>query len=296
MSYYVFIVSSLNHPIYRKIHKTRRTILENLKIPYTVLLNAEESPMDDTSTSTLIPTDDDEILFPVGEWIPTMTQKFLMAVRQYFRSFQSEDDIPDYIVRLNATVFVYHPKLSETLETLPKTRVVAGPMYSDDGFIVGMLMIFSKDVLMNILRDPDIFRKDIMSAPDDVALTNLARKYADGYNLMENFVYPDGDTLDDKSLFDLKKIDPWANNKWYFRICDWGSHEREKDKQNFDLLANFFYPRQITTSSAPKSKRRYTNILCACLIPLFCIITLAVCWFVYKHTRQSSTRSLYNSV
>lgn len=289
MNYYVFIVSSLNHPIYRKIHSTRRTILENLKIPYTVLLNGDESPMDDTSTSTLIPTEDDEILFPVGQWIPTMTQKFLMAVRQYFRSFPSEEDIPNYIVRLNATVFIYHPKLSETLETLPNTRVVAGPMYSNDSFIVGMLMIFSKDVLINILRDKDIFRKDIMSAPDDVALTNLARKYADCYNLMENFVYPDGNTLNDKSLFDLKKIDPWANNKWYFRICDWSSPERQKDKQNFDLLANFFYPRHITTSSAPKPKRRHRKVLCACLIPFGCIVFLIVCWCAYKRMRTTQS-------
>lgn len=279
-NYYVFIVSSMTHPIYRKIHKKRRTILENLKIPYTVLLNGEESPISDTSVKTLTPTDDDEILFPVGDWIPTMTQKFLMAVRQYFRSFPSEEQIPDYIVRINATVFIYHPKLDETLRRMPKKRVLAGPMYSEDGFVVGMLMIFSKDVLMNILRDPDIFDKSVMSGPDDTTLTFLARRYADCYNLMDNFVYPDDNTLDKDRLYDLKRIDPWKDNKWYFRICDWGVEEREADSKNFDRLSDFFYHKDVTL---PPSRMRNTrSIIIVCLI-LITVVVVLVFGYISSH-------------
>lgn len=283
----MFIISSMTHPIYRQIHKKRRTILQNLKIPYTVLLNGTESPIDDTSIKTLIPTDDDEVLFPVGDWIPTMTQKFLMAVRQYFRSFPSEDDIPDYIVRINATVFIYHPKLDETLRGLPKKRVLAGPMYSEDSFVVGMLMIFSKDVLLNILRDPDIFNKSIMSAPDDVALTILARKHAECYNLMNHFVYPDGNTLDKDRLYDLKKIDPWKNHKWYFRICDWDVGEREADKKNFDRLSDFFYHKEVTTPPPHRNKR----VLCIVLSVLLPLLVVVVILILLSYWRSAVDRS-----
>jgi len=237
--YYLFIVSSLNHPIYRQIQKKRRYLLDRYQIPYTVLINEKESPMDDRTVDTLLPLEYDEILYPIEASVPTMTQKFLSGVRQYFRSFPSENDIPNFIVRINATVYIHFPKLKEQMEGLPHTRMIAGPMYAEDSFIVGMLMIFSKDVLLNILKDPAIYDKDIMSGPDDVVLTHLGRKYGQTYNIMDHFVYPNESTLDRDGLYNLNAIEPHRHQKWYFRLCDWGSG-RSTDLKNWDRLVGYF--------------------------------------------------------
>ena len=271
--YYLFVISSLSHPVYRNVHSKRRAILDRHKIPYSVLINEQESPLHDRSIKTFVPTEFDEILFPIGDWIPSMTQKFLMAVRQYFRSFPSYDDIPDFIVRINATVFIYYPKLEEALESFPRKRLMAGPMYSDDGFIVGMLMIFSKDVLASILADPDIFDKDVMSGPDDTTLTHLGRKYADCHNMIENFVYPSPETLDSDRRYKLEEIRPFDNKKWYFRICDWEDN-RSGDEKNWDVLVEYFYP-----PSSCKSRAWWLWIV---LLVVLLILAACVCFRDWK--------------
>ena len=50
---------------------------------------------------------------------------------------------------------------------------------------------------------------------------------------MPYFVYPNGD-----DPYDLKMIDPYKNEKWFYRI--WSGHDRSIDKTNFRLLKKYF--------------------------------------------------------
>jgi len=243
MSFYLFIVSSLNHPIYRKIQNKRRKLLEYHNIPYTVLINHSES--DSSVTKTITPLEEDEVMFPGGGYNPHMSAKFLHAVRIYMRSFPSYDDIPDYIVRINASVFIYFPELIALLQSVefPKTRLLAGHVVSD-ALVVGMIMIFSKDVLKNMFSNPLIYSKELLSQyNDDIFLSHVTKPYCTWYDLTHNFVMPEiHTTCNETGLFKLESIEPHKNQKWYFRIRSWEEKERQSDLENWDLLLRYFYP------------------------------------------------------
>jgi len=235
-SVHVFAVSSMDHDIYRNIQDRRRPLLDRYQIPYTVLLNGTDSP----TSSTFHPLMMDEILYPVDHHQPTMTMKFLSAVKQLFRSYPDFESVPDYIVRINATVYIYFPKMLEMLSETPKTRVLIGPAYGD-AFVCGMLMIFSKDVLYNILQDPRIIDKTFMNRPDDVVLSDLSRPYAEWISILDEFVYPEPDkTTTPDGLYRLNVIQPFENKKWYFRIRDTDHPDRHMDIQNWNLLLDYF--------------------------------------------------------
>ena len=119
---YVFVISSLDHSVYRKIQEKRKRLLHHYKIPYTVLINHNESDLNDTTEETLTPLNEDEILYNGGGFTPYMAQKFLMAAKMLFRSYRYYDDIPNYIIRINATVYVHYPSLLSILKirTSPK--------------------------------------------------------------------------------------------------------------------------------------------------------------------------------
>lgn len=276
MDYYLFIVSSLNHPIYREIQQERSSVLKKYNIPYSVLINEETSPLEDSSIPTVPPMREDEIYYPMGGYNPGMTQKFLYAVKMYFRSFNSYQDIPNYIVRINATVFIHFPALQEILNKLPETRVLAGPCYDSpvcNSFVVGMLMIFSKDVLWKMLKDKRIYEKKILTQNDDVALSLLAQPYSSKYDLMQHFIYPDEKAITrgyDEP--DLKAIDPWTNQKWFFRI--WSSSEdRKTDKKNWILLKKYF-EKQSPRQHSEKKKSPFG-------ITIFIIIMIIGIFFLF---------------
>lgn len=274
--YYLFIVSSLNHPIYRKVQKERTKILTKYKIPYSVLINEQESDINDKSVSTLLPLEKDEILYPQSGYNPSMAQKFLNAVKLYFRSFPDYESIPNYIVRINATVYIYFPALEQILENLPKEKVLAGPCWDSpkcETFMVGMLMIFSKDVLWNMIHSPKQYEKEIMKHADDVSLTILADPYCKRYNLMDHFVYPnDGDTL-----YEIETIQPFKNKKWFYRIRSL-SPNRESDVHNFRRLCQFF---DLNTSYQLQTSKNYWFYW----ILGICLTFLGATLFLFKRTK-----------
>jgi len=246
--FYVFIISSLDHPVYRDIQVKRKTLLAHYRIPYTVLINEDESPVQDRSVPTLLPMNDDEVLFPRSGMNPYMTQKFLTAVKMYFRSFPSWESVPPYILRINATVYIHWPTFTtHVLSRLPRERVMAGPCYTEDclPFMNGMVFVFSKDVLRKILADPRVFSKDIMGENDDVALTRLAGPHASLLNLMDHFVYPDESTTSPDGMFLLPPRNPKA---CLFRIAH-KSASRETDKRNWDHLLSFYGEDSIVVST-----------------------------------------------
>ena len=234
--FYVFIVSSLNSHIYTEIQNKRRILLKKYNIPYTILINHTESNPLDTNITTFVPLQEDEILYPISGYSPYMSQKFLNAVKLYFRTFSSWDEVPNYIIRINATTYINFPDLINYLNTLPKEKVLAGPIWAPNTFVVGMIMIFSKDVLLNMIKDPRVYVKAVMNEPDDVTLSMLAKPYSTMYDMMPFFVYPH--QAQNNGVYNLNFLKPKKHNKWLFRI----RHEenRQADIVNWDNLMNYY--------------------------------------------------------
>lgn len=231
------MISSLNHPVYRTIQKKRRALFEKYGVPYSVLINTDNT----ARNTTYPPLLEDEILFPIGGYNPSMTLKFLYAVKLFFRSFPRWEDVPDHIVRINATVYLYFPDLKRYMESLPREKVLAGPViHGKNTFVNGMLMIFSKDVLRDMLKDPGMFDQKLLGDYDDVALSQLAKPYCEFHDMMPHFVY--GNTHENsspKGVYDLEKIKPLDNEKWAFRIRH-DESRRNADIENWDTLLVFF--------------------------------------------------------
>ena len=237
MTCYFFVISSLNHPVYRTIQKKRRALFEKYGVPYSVLINTDNT----ARNTTYPPLLEDEILFPIGGYNPSMALKFLYAVKLYFRTFPRWEDVPDHIVRINATVYLHFPDLKRYMETLPREKVLAGPVvHGKKKFVNGMLMIFSKDVLRDMLKDPGMFDQKLLGDYDDVALSQLAKPYCEFYDMMPHFVY--GNTHENSSsegVYELESIKPLENKKWAFRIRHDHSG-RKADVENWDKLLAFF--------------------------------------------------------
>lgn len=244
---YVFVISSLNDPIYRKIQKKRKKLLQHYGIPYTVLINHDESKLDDVNVPTLVPLEEEEVFYNGGGYNPYMAQKFLMAVKMFFRSFKNYDDIPNYIVRINATVYIHYPSMLKILndDNFPRTRVLAGPNWGDI-FVQGMIMVFSKDVLANMLMDHRIYSKEIMKNNDDVSLSILADPYSKWVDWSKHLCAMRDCATDDKGLYLPEKFKPLENEKWIFRICEYDDN-RNIDVKNWDVLLKYFNEQEITT-------------------------------------------------
>lgn len=237
-SCYVFVISSLNDPIYRKVHNKRRKLLSFYNIQYSVLINHQESKIDNKQVPTLVSTEEDEILYNGQGYNPFMTQKFLYAVKMYFRSFPSFEKIPTFIVRINATVYIHFPSLFKHLEELPKERVIAGPNFQGDDFVQGMIMVFSKDVLFNMIQDYKMYDKAIMALNDDVALSYISKPYCRWINWIDHLVMACPENSDKNGVYKLENIQPFQKRKWIFRICN--SSDREYDLKNWDVLLDYF--------------------------------------------------------
>lgn len=287
MSSYFFVISSLDQPIYRVIQKKRRALFQKYGLPYSVLVNSDPTPRN----ATYPPLLEDEVMFPMPGYNPSMALKFLNAVKLFFRSYPQWDQVPDYIVRINATVYIHFSELLRYMrDTLPRERVLAGPVIRvRKKFVNGMVMIFSKDVLRAMIADPNMYDEKLLRDNDDVALSNMARPYCEFHDMMPHFVY--GNTSQNsssKGVYDLEKIQPVENKKWVFRIRHDASR-RHADTLNWDHLLLYFddIPTQSelfgesTDFSAPLHNH-YSLwlwvVLCAVAIVLIIIILLVVFW------------------
>lgn len=291
---YLFVISSLNDPIYRKIQQKRKRLLKHYGIPYTVLINHEESKLDDLKVPTLVPLEEEEILYNGHGYNPYMAQKFLMAVKMYFRSFQHYEDIPNYIVRINATVYIHYPSLLKILhdKDFPRTRVLAGPNWGS--FVQGMIMVFSKDVIVNMLNDNRIYSKEIMVHNDDVSLSIIAQPYCEWIDWNKHLCTRGwGCQTNEKGVLLPDKIKPLENEKWIFRICEFEDN-RKIDEKNWDVLLEYFNELPITTplpelpsskaipifSSETKQLVRSSSCLQSCL--LWFVLLIVVSCLAFK--------------
>lgn len=297
---YLFVISSLNHPIYRNIQKKRRDVLRHYNIPYTVLINHDESSLEDKKVPTLVPLNDDEILYNGGGYNPYMAQKFLTAVKMLFRSYANYDDIPTYIIRINATVYVHYPSLLKILndDKFPKERVLAGPNWGNM-FVQGMMMVFSKDVLANMLSDPRIFSKKIMKDNDDVCLSVLADPYSKWIDWSEHMCAMRHCPTDEKGLYLPEKIMPLENGKWIFRICEYDDN-RKIDEKNWDVLLKYFNEDSFLSDQDQNQQQQQNEQqpptekkVCAWFVWLWILIILFFIVFVatvrihwYRQTRK----------
>jgi hypothetical protein len=124
-------------------------------------------------------------------------------------------------------------------------------------FTQGMIMVFSKDVLANILNDPRMFHKDIMKYNDDVALSKLAEPYSDKIDWKQHFCMLWGCQKDNYGVYILDEIKPRENEKWLFRICGTDNENKKRDSErkydivNWDNLLVYFNEYEIVSPSLP---------------------------------------------
>ena len=312
---YVFVISSLDHPIYRKIQKKRKALLKFYNIPYTVIINSDEVDVNNMKAeSTLTPLEEDEVLYNGAGYNPYMSQKFLMGVKMLFRSYKNFNDVPNYIVRLNASVYVHFPSLLHTIRhpDFPRERVLAGPNW-DDMFVQGMIMVFSKDVLLNILKDQRMYSKSIMRHNDDVALSVLADPYSkwidwnqylctsSSYNSKWHYTNMSALTsceIDKRNMYAIEKIRPRENKKWIFRLRDenmigefiWGpdSNDRIKDIENWDNLVQYFKEPIVEHYEIAAIKKK-KNIIPYKLV-IITIVATSIYYYYKYHAKEKKKR------
>ena len=111
-SYYVFIVTSRDNPIYEKFDSIRRKQMCEQNVPYKFLLNG-------SLPEGYILQDDEE--YPSYEGMsPGMFLKFIKGCEKLEQKY-------DFILRLNSSTFVDFNKIPQLLKILPRTnKIVAG--------------------------------------------------------------------------------------------------------------------------------------------------------------------------
>lgn len=176
-TYYVYIITSRNNPIYEEFDKIRRKQLNDLQIPHKFLING--------SLPSNYSLTDDEEYFPddaIAPWGAPLTSSDSYTPGMFLKFYTIiQRGLPkvDFIIRINSSTFVDFRRLGLFLTCLPRrTSVRAGyPLtyYTSMQllFLAGYIMIFSRDVLENISYHEDIIKKE----PDDVALSFLTNAY-----------------------------------------------------------------------------------------------------------------------
>ena len=229
MSYYVFVVSSRNSPCYEKFDSIRRKQLQDLGIPYKILLNG------------WLPEgyvlQEDEEYTPEEAMTPTMALKFLRGCRQL-----ADIGFPDFIVRVNSSTFVDFNGIRDVLTVLPRKKCLAGHnmhMEEETGiteFMHGTAMIFSKDVveyLINVYLDPSE-NKCINDYPDDVSLSIISRQYCETFIDMRPLY---------KFFINYTELPSEINCETqhiFFRILN--SNRTEIDVGIWEILRDYFCP------------------------------------------------------
>ena len=230
MSYYVFVVSSRNSPCYERFDSIRRKQLQELGIPYKILLNG-------WLPEGYVLQDDEEYTSEEA-MTPTMALKFLRGCRQL-----ADIGFPDFIIRVNSSTFVDFKTIGSLLHSLPREKCLAGHnmhMEEETGiteFMHGTAMIFSKDVieyLLNMKMGPSE-NKYMIDYPDDVSLSVFAKKYCENFidlRLMYKFfVY--NTQLPSPLHFEAHHI--------FFRILN-PSYRVEIDVRIWEILRDHFCP------------------------------------------------------
>ena len=146
MSFYVFIITSRDNPLYEEFDKMRRRLMEAKGIPHKFLING---PLPSGYTLK-----EDEVLGADPSFTPGMFWKFYHACNDLLGA-----GAEDYIVRVNSSTFLNFDVLAnEVIPSLPKERCLAGPYFQEPEvpfpFVSGTVMIFSRDVIADLLTIP----------------------------------------------------------------------------------------------------------------------------------------------
>ena len=229
MSYYVFVVSSRNSPCYERFDSIRRKQLQELGIPYKILLNG-------WLPEGYVLQDDEEYTSEEA-MTPTMALKFLRGCRQL-----ADIGFPDFIIRVNSSTFVDFKTIGSLLHSLPREKCLAGHnmhMEEETGiteFMHGTAMIFSKDVveyLINVYLDPSE-NKCINDYPDDVSLSIISRQYCETFIDMRPLY---------KFFINYTELPSEINCETqhiFFRILN--SNRTEIDVGIWEILRDYFCP------------------------------------------------------
>lgn len=149
-----------------------------------------------------------------------------------------------------------------------------------DIFVQGMVMVFSKDVLANMLNDPQMYSKEIMKNNDDVSLSILADPYSKWIDWSKYLCAMRGCATDGNGIYLPQQIKPLENEKWIFRINE-PAGDRFVDDLNWDILLKYFNEFEITTPPPQMEKKKpfYKNKW----ILMFLILLVVYMVYMRKH-------------
>jgi hypothetical protein len=147
MSFYVFIITSRDNPLYGEFDKMRRLVLEHHGIPHKFLINGALP-----EGYQFAP---DEQYFEDASFTPGMFWKFFHGCKDLL----ANGACPDYIIRVNSSTFLNFDVIKrDIIPRLPKERCLAGPFFKEPHspipFVSGTVMIFSRDVIADLLTVP----------------------------------------------------------------------------------------------------------------------------------------------
>ena len=198
-TYYVYVITSRNNPIYEEFDKIRRKQMEDLQIPHKFLLNGALPPGYSLK--------DDEVYYPedsVAPWGETLTLSEAYTPGMFWKFYaEIQRGLPqvDFILRLNSSTFVDFQRFEEVaLPLLPRKKCFAGNVFDFDvvggctpmqqiSIISGTAMIFSRDVLewfsgVVLDMDDENVKYCIEEEPDDCAISNILRQLG-GYRFFD---------------------------------------------------------------------------------------------------------------
>jgi len=164
-TFFVFIVSSRNNPIYEQFDAMRRSQLNSLDIPHKFLLNG---PLPDGYVLQTYEEHSDDASFNPG-----MFRKFYNGCKEL-----AKNPLPDFIIRVNSSTFVDFEKFQDKfLNIFPRTGLFGGPIVTDytvpHMFVHGSFMMFSKDVMYNFLNNTTVDHAHAIQYNDDVAISYI---------------------------------------------------------------------------------------------------------------------------
>lgn len=189
----------------------------------------------DENLGSQIVVKDNSITHKFKEWYePGILYKTIAGMKHCTENYTYE-----FMLRTNLSSFFIIPRLLNFLELAKKTGyalAIQNVFREDVKFLSGAGFILSKDIIENLLNivyeKPSIFTEELLSYPDDVAISQIVGK-------MEFVTFSDMSRYDCNDLLVLTDID---NSIFHIRNkTEWKYGNRDIDKKNMELLYDFFY-------------------------------------------------------
>jgi hypothetical protein len=170
---FVIVIASFNKECYKHMVAMRVAQLESRNIPYHFLINGDIP--DDICMEKSKFTHYPNLSIKQHNNNSLVTPWATKAFQETLQKLYSENILEkyDYILRLNVSTYVNFEMIPWMLTFLPKTELIAGPLFVFQGkiFANGTAMLFSKDVARAFAFDTKLDETLCNTVNDDVVIS-----------------------------------------------------------------------------------------------------------------------------